>query len=193
MQGFSLSLGPAKRAQGVANRVHEDDAPQERQQLTELSGEGPKKKRKIKAIPALANSLTSKAKSQQPEPKGVGKLDDKFEAAIQPAARQEQYGLVAGLRELAEGQGAVGHEKISAKHDLKGEDKLPDAPESEAYELMPVADFGRALLAGMGYRGEQRVPTVEYIARPSRMGLGTKPGDVGALSLPLQHSDALPC
>ena len=57
---------------------------------------------------------------------------------------------------------------------------------------MPVAEFGAAMLRGMGWkegegigRNKEEVKAVEYVKRPTRLGLGAKPKPVLQLKLRL--------
>lgn len=59
---------------------------------------------------------------------------------------------------------------------------LPDDPDLEAYESMPIEEFGKAMLRGMGWqdgmgvgRNRKTVDTIEYVKRPERLGLGAQP------------------
>lgn len=52
----------------------------------------------------------------------------------------------------------------------------------QAYEEMPIEEFGMAMLRGMGWtegmgvgRNRRKVEPVEYLRRPERLGLGAKP------------------
>lgn len=64
-------------------------------------------------------------------------------------------------------------------------DRRPDAPSLDAYERMPVEQFGAALLRGMGWKGEagdgssaseyRKSPAEAAVRRPVLLGLGAKP------------------
>lgn len=52
----------------------------------------------------------------------------------------------------------------------------------QAYEAMPIEEFGRAMLRGMGWeegmgvgRNRKQVDAIEYVRRPERLGLGAQP------------------
>lgn len=52
---------------------------------------------------------------------------------------------------------------------------------------MPVEEFGRAMLRGMGWedgmvvgRNRKKVEAIEYLRRPERLGLGAQPVLLGA-------------
>lgn len=52
---------------------------------------------------------------------------------------------------------------------------LPDQPDLDAYESMPVEHFGVALLRGMGWdpsQEDEKRAAVEHVKRPHRLGLG---------------------
>jgi G patch domain/KOW motif-containing protein len=70
-------------------------------------------------------------------------------------------------------------ERQRLEEDLKA---LPEPAPREAYEALPVEEFGKALLRGLGWReGEgvgrkrQKVETKEPVRRPERLGLGADP------------------
>ena len=171
MNGVTLAFGSVKKVRKVAN-VHGEEIVDARQQISEFSGqEAQRPAKKAKIIPCLPNA--SKHVKSKPESGDVGSLTDKFEAAIAPDVKYSEYGLVASSTVRVETREPA---KMELKMDVLS---LPDAPEALAYEQMPVEDFGRALLLGMGYSKATDVAPIEYIARPSRMGLGVKPGDVG--------------
>ena len=66
----------------------------------------------------------------------------------------------------------------SYEEDLK---RRPDAPDAAAYEAVPVAEFGAAMLRGMGWSGEGESVGASSrfrpVLRPERLGLGSsQPG-----------------
>jgi len=58
-------------------------------------------------------------------------------------------------------------------------EKLPDEADEEAYEKVPVSQFGAALLRGMGWKDEDNTTNDNdsggIMPRPSRLGLGAIP------------------
>ncbi len=62
----------------------------------------------------------------------------------------------------------------------------PEDMEQTAYEEMPVEEFGKALLRGMGWKEGEGIgksnkvdaPVIQYIPRPERLGLGAAPKKV---------------
>jgi G patch domain/KOW motif-containing protein len=60
---------------------------------------------------------------------------------------------------------------------------LPEEADAAAYEAMPIAEFGAAMMRGMGWSegkgvGRRQVgPTTpfQYVQRPQRLGLGAQP------------------
>lgn len=67
-----------------------------------------------------------------------------------------------------------GKEKQQYEKDMKS---LPDAADENAYDRVPIAEFGAALLRGMGWKGKDKSDkTVPPPAmRPHRLGLGATP------------------
>ncbi|GFR50756.1 hypothetical protein Agub_g13023 [Astrephomene gubernaculifera] len=121
----------------------------------------------------------------------VGAGEDRFVQAASTVPVITEYGLQ--LREAkpddrpAGGAGggttaAVLEER--AFHEAM--EQLPDVADEEAYELMPVEEFGRAMLRGMGWeegmgvgRNRRKVDAIEYVRRPERLGLGAQPVKLG--------------
>ncbi|KAG2432029.1 hypothetical protein HYH02_013099 [Chlamydomonas schloesseri] len=61
-------------------------------------------------------------------------------------------------------------------------EELPEVADLDAYEAMPIEEFGRAMLRGMGWedgmgvgRNRKKVDAIEYVRRPERLGLGAQP------------------
>ncbi|KAG2428963.1 hypothetical protein HXX76_011207 [Chlamydomonas incerta] len=61
-------------------------------------------------------------------------------------------------------------------------EELPDVADLDAYDAMPIEEFGRAMLRGMGWeegmgvgRNRRQVEAIEYVRRPERLGLGAQP------------------
>lgn len=65
---------------------------------------------------------------------------------------------------------------------------LPEQASIEEYESMPIEDFGKAMLRGMGWEEGKAVgrmhrgmvEAVEFIPRPGRLGLGAQPANKDA-------------
>ncbi|MEW5300633.1 MAG: hypothetical protein WDW36_003548 [Sanguina aurantia] len=64
---------------------------------------------------------------------------------------------------------------------------LPGEASLEEYEAMPVEEFGKAMLRGMGWsegmgvgRKKTVVDAIEYVRRPERLGLGAQPAPAAA-------------
>lgn len=72
-------------------------------------------------------------------------------------------------------QSAEQKEMQQFKEDV--EKLAPDlSVDSESYQKVPIADFGAALLRGMGWRGSvDKSDTANSLPRPSRLGLGATP------------------
>lgn len=184
MKAVAFSLGNAPAAKSSAKRVHEEDNVVKQERITEFTVEASaapaKKERKV--IACKPNRVPS---NMQEEPDVIGKLEDKFQASTQA---QTVGSGVYGLMSRDKGGADEHAREVTDLERLKKEtDNLPDEPDGRAYDDMPVEDFGLALLRGMGMTKEHVVQTVEYVARPSRMGLGAKPGEIGAQVLSLHN------
>ena len=137
-----------------------------------------------------------------PEEEREVKQEDRFEAAAPEVKVEVTYGLQSrGARPAAAG-GIAGKRKREPaavravphvdeaqqyREDLA---RLPEQASLDAYEAMPVAEFGAAMLRGMGWkegegigRNKEEVKAVEYVKRPTRLGLGAKPNE-DAFDLP---------
>lgn len=180
MKAVAFSLGDAPAAKPSGKRVHEEDTGVQNEQITEFSVVDPKApaRKERRVISCKPNRVPSQ---MQADTDAIETLEDKFEASAQAqTVGSGTYGLVSrdnGSRDEHTRQ-------VSDVEMLKKQtEDLPDEPDGHAYEDMPVEDFGLALLRGMGMTKEHVVQTVDFVARPSRMGLGAKPGEIGALLL----------
>ncbi|KAG1653064.1 hypothetical protein FOA52_003809 [Chlamydomonas sp. UWO 241] len=79
--------------------------------------------------------------------------------------------------------GGGGRNGRDSGKDAAGEalEQLPDIAPVEAYEDMPIEEFGMAMLRGMGWqegmgvgRNRKTVEAIEYLKRPERLGLGAQ-------------------
>mmetsp|Transcript_21825 Transcript_21825/g.53970 ORF Transcript_21825/g.53970 Transcript_21825/m.53970 type:complete len:592 (+) Transcript_21825:180-1955(+) len=154
-------------------------------------------------IPALKDARQSlqeqaRAKRQQGE-EGEDGQDSKPEEAVKQESslsKEDQEAIEALKREAGDSNDASsngnkrviqaqentfqnsGEQKDSdqLKEDL--ERHAADLPvDSESYQKVPIADFGAALLRGMGWdgRSEATVADTSGLPRPSRLGLGATP------------------
>lgn len=83
--------------------------------------------------------------------------------------------------------GESGKLMISEEEQLKMDLQYrPDAAPIEAYDKVPIEEFGAALLRGMGWKDGEAVgrskkngllQPVELKRRPDKLGLGAKPPD----------------
>lgn len=176
---ISINFSSAKKPSGAVNRVHEDDQSEKKEFLNEFNAghraADADADKAAKVIPVKPNKLHI-GKHEKKDAKDIGKLEDKFEVATQQKEGDGIYGLISKTAIKESVEPAVKH-KVQ-KSAVDGLEDLPDEPQLASYQTMPIEDFGRALLMGMGMKAETNVPTVEYIARPARMGLGVKPADV---------------
>ncbi|XP_049847892.1 G-patch domain and KOW motifs-containing protein-like isoform X1 [Schistocerca gregaria] len=59
----------------------------------------------------------------------------------------------------------------------------PDSPGEEAYNRVPIDEYGMAMLLGMSWKPEdEKVKIVEYAKRQSRLGLGAEPRPFSSIS-----------
>lgn len=74
----------------------------------------------------------------------------------------------------------AGNEDERFKKDVSAR---PEVSTLDAYEAMPVEEFGKALLRGMGWKegagvgrtNQKAVEPIQYVPRPERLGLGAQP------------------
>ncbi|KXZ46948.1 hypothetical protein GPECTOR_39g442 [Gonium pectorale] len=119
--------------------------------------------------------------------------EDKFVQAASTVPVITEYGL--HLRDVksedrAQGAGPGGASTTAAVLEERAYreavEELPDVADVEAYEAMPIEEFGRAMLRGMGWedgmgvgRNRKKVDAIEYVRRPERLGLGAQPVKLG--------------
>ena len=164
-----------------SKKVHEELEDAAKESITEFSARDPsaKVREERKVIQSKPNRLPS-TKKEHADPNALGNMEERFErAAIQQTVGDGVYGLVSGNAGASTSSQPAEHTEVRPKMSSITED-LPDAPTTE-YEDMPVDQFASALLRGMGLQRHHVVPTVELVARPSRMGLGAKVGDMSTL------------
>jgi G patch domain/KOW motif-containing protein len=142
--------------------------------------------RSLPQDPPVPEKPKSKAPSQQvsyqPGLQFVGrsaakKLVEGAPAAAAPGERPMlMMNAVPGLAEIVD-------EREKFQKDLESR---PEDVEQTAYEEMPVEEFGKALLRGMGWKEGEGIgksnkvdaPVIQYIPRPERLGLGAAPKKV---------------
>lgn len=111
--------------------------------------------------------------------------DDKFVQAAPTGPQVTTFGLqLRGNENVARAESGSGAGAILlAQQGKKNTERLADAAGIDEYEAMPIAEFGMAMLRGMGWsegegigrNKEQEVKPIAYIARPQRLGLGAQP------------------
>jgi hypothetical protein len=174
MQPVSFEFA-AKPAKAASRKVHDEDVTEQRQAISTFEvdrEEAAQPKKAPKVIACQPNQLRAAPK---PEADPIGKLEDRFETAARQEAASVDYGLVTAAKPVSAPTSSV-----SIQGKVKGSAlDLAEEPTVDAYDDMPVEDFGMALLRGMGMTEENKVETVEYVARPSRMGLGVDPSKIG--------------
>eukprot|EP00899_Mesostigma_viride_P011484 jgi/Mesvir1/20336/Mv19925-RA.1 len=133
-----------------------------------------------KVIPAIENKWKPYTKPMAlPD---ANTLDFEEEAPVEKDDGSVTYGL--SVRKPA-GQPAPTEaprdlELAALRHDME---TLPEAASEDAYENMPVEDFGEAMLRGMGWEKGKTIgrnargmaAPVQYVPRQGRLGLGADP------------------
>jgi len=84
------------------------------------------------------------------------------------------------LQNQIEGIEHIIDEEARFKYDVQSR---PDEADEEAYEQVPIAEFGTAMLRGMGWEAGKPiglnnrglVEPIEFVARQGRLGLGATP------------------
>ena len=179
----SFSLAAASEpVRAQSKRVHEEVEDSVKESITEFSVRDPnaKVREERKVIQSKPNRLASNRKERD-DTNALGSMEERFEqAAVRQTVGDGVYGLLSGNAEASTSSGPAEHTGGRVKMSTITDD-LPDAPTDE-YEDMPVDQFASALLRGMGLQKHNVVPTVELVARPSRMGLGAKVGDMSTRS-----------
>lgn len=127
-------------------------------------------------------------------PVAGGEGEDRFvKAATTLESTIKEYGLQKVDRKTDQQIHANGGIAERLKNEKEGrgidDEDLPDMSSVEAYEAMPIEEFGMAMLRGMGWkegmgvgRNRQVVEAIEYLKRPERLGLGAQ--SAGPISKP---------
>ena len=207
---ISLSLGakpkkaplqpPAAGFSGAA-RDEDEEKPATAELISQMvGGQVDGKKEQIKVIPAMQNTfalggaqhlrgaLENKPEAEEPaEGAMVPAVPAASAAAEAPAAPPESEDAQAANSILAElraggssifGGGAEADDTERYRLDVA---TRADASEMEAYENMPIEDFGKAYLRGLGWEdggavgNGKIVEPIEYVPRPQLLGLGAAP------------------
>ncbi|GAQ87593.1 G-patch domain-containing protein [Klebsormidium nitens] len=167
---------------------------------------GGKASAELKVIPKLENKWRpeSKMRSLQETMRDYAieqKTEDRFEVEETIAAGKVdgvQYGLQIRVKKEVrrEVNGALeppaesssrayrSAQELEAQQLKKDLNELPDEADEDAYDSMPIEDFGKAMLRGMGWvegkavgrnaKGKVVEPVVN-VPRPDRLGLGANP------------------
>lgn len=148
--------------------------------------------KKALVIPMMENSYRAGGKGQPsfiPPSSDVpmgGAGGDRFEMAAKTLESTiKEYGLQTmgrkGEEPSSHAEGIT--ERLKAEREGRAieEENLPDMSSVEAYEAMPIEEFGMAMLRGMGWkegmgvgRNRKVVEAIEYLKRPERLGLGAQ-------------------
>eukprot|EP00803_Ostreobium_quekettii_P004934 evm.model.scf_319EXC.3 EVM.evm.TU.scf_319EXC.3 scf_319EXC:13222-17022(+) len=112
----------------------------------------------------------------------AGDVAERFEAAApDQSAGEVKYGLQAREERSEPRESAADREDRAFRADMAS---LPEEAPLEAYDAMPVEDFGKALLRGMGWveggvvgrdKEKEAPAAVALVPRAGRLGLGAKP------------------
>eukprot|EP00798_Chlamydomonas_sp_ICE-L_P010027 gene10027-7917_t len=202
--GFKRSNAKAKVAVNVKERLDEH-----REAIISIEGgviktDAPKESTAaVKVIPRIENTyktggdqkgkFTPSFRPPANDAPVQGDGEDKFEMAPVAAPQITSYGLLLRGRGEAEpsedraGLGGSITQRLTAKQqdEKKYKEEVENMPEEaslEDYEDMPIEDFGKAMLRGMGWqegmgvgRNRKVVEAIEYLKRPERLGLGAQP------------------
>ncbi|KAL9095646.1 MAG: hypothetical protein Q9165_002078 [Trypethelium subeluteriae] len=160
-----------------------------------------RRKRQRSGLPAEANGRQAEVTDipDEGEPKQYGLIvnDKNFESSgVEPNNVQESAVPVQDAKPKTEDELAMdallGKQSTTTRtipvseDDIYHEDmkQVPEAPDQAAYAAMPVEDFGKALMAGMGWkegqalgrrnRGKPEEKPRNVQRRPEQLGLGAK-------------------
>lgn len=189
----SSGRSKARPSEDNDKRKHaaEDEDEEKPEFLNEFDPNSKSTVKKLKVIPKLENSWRPEKKMKniqmteselhfEPEAKAAG---------IEP---QAEYGLnirrshhVSDSMEV-EQNGKSNEKAFMEKSEQQivreAVEELPEEASLDAYDSLPVEEFGAALLRGMGWtegkgigRGKEAVKPVEYVRRVGREGLGAIP------------------
>ena len=203
--------GPAPKAFTGQVDENEDDktsaaAPE---LITEMvGGQVDGKQEEVKVIPALQNTFslggaqhlrTLMPPADETEAASSAAAVDSKLSSTAPAANgvksdkepmsEDAAAAEAMLSELRSGGASIFKDAAASAQDDTERYRLDvatraDAAEFEAYESMPIEDFGKAYLRGLGWKeggavgndpNAPAVEAIEYVPRPDRLGLGAAP------------------
>jgi len=105
------------------------------------------------------------------------------EAKNQPVYAETNKILPIILQNQIEGIEDIQDEEERFKYDVQSR---PDEADEEAYEQVPIEEFGKAMLRGMGWEtgkpiglnNRGLVEPIEFVARQGRLGLGATPESI---------------
>lgn len=147
--------------------------------------------KKTKRDPEAKEDIKKEEKTEQPTTEKTKTLDEiAAEAVVNEAINAnkpvEGEGRTVPLtvQNQIEGLENITDEEERFKYDLASR---PDEADEEAYEDMPIEEFGTAMLRGMGWTpgtaiglsNKGLVEPIEFVKRPGyRLGLGAQPKDI---------------
>eukprot|EP00980_Cylindrotheca_fusiformis_P014275 scaffold3791_cov137-Cylindrotheca_fusiformis.AAC.2 len=180
-KALSSSKSKKKAALDGFETVHEEEQKQE--ELVHPDVKGPL------VIPVQKDSresLQERARTKRDEQQKQEELSKEDQEAI-TALRNEASGesvaadsINGNINRVIQSQGNTFQNAEQREEDQLQEDLEKLAPDltvdSETYQKVPIADFGAALLRGMGWTGAvDQSDTDNNLPRPSRLGLGATP------------------
>eukprot|EP00897_Mesotaenium_endlicherianum_P004054 jgi/Mesen1/3677/ME000202S02766 len=199
---FAMKAGPSRGAQATGPVAKKRDE-EVKDFVTGMGDEGLVSKdgagsSRVKVIPKQENTWQPYKKQKKhslPGEESPGNPEDRFEMETVEAGPVEgvQYGLT--LRKAPVNDEGEEHDvelKVANSFDPEAQKlkedliELPDEADLDAYESMPVENFGEAMLKGMGWvkgkalgkNAKGLVEPVEYVPRQTRLGLGATPKEI---------------
>ncbi len=139
---------------------------------------------------AAAVAERPKPKTSSQPPSYVPGLQFVGRTAAKKQSEAAPVTLAAGEKPMLLMNAVPGLAEITDEREkfVKDLESRPADVEQEAYEGMPVEEFGKALLRGMGWKEGEGIgrsnkidaPVIQYVPRPERLGLGAAPKKVDA-------------
>ncbi|CAL5220378.1 g2383 [Coccomyxa viridis] len=197
--------GVTLKFDGATKRKRVTDLSSERGKLAGFGEEDAAKKQTEgvrRTIPKIENTFNAEEYSRKkrnrfiPTHEEQGANSERFEAAeAEEVKTNVQYGLNLRPKAAAEAAPAAEEAVNGAPNTRDWElakfkadmEQLPGEADLEAYEAMPIASFGEAMLRGMGWKEgmsvgrnvpKEEVKAKEYVPRPAMLGLGAKPSEI---------------
>lgn len=200
MSGFSMALGGAKKkapvvaptASGFEDSRRDDSTPHAQAVSEIVDGQVDSQKEEVKVIPAIHNTfalggaqhLRAMLPSSEPTESEAGLPETPAPPVPPPTmtgaaaapADEDAQAAEAMLAEIRAGGASIFGTDDTERYRRDVETRA-DSTAIEGYAAMPIEDFGKAYMRGLGWQDDTDggPEPIEYVPRPSLLGLGAAP------------------